>query len=157
MVLSPEQRFDVATGAILVALGVAVAAESLRLGLSGQFGPGPGFLPMFLGVALIGSGGVLSGRALVGGQGSSEVELPDRAGLRQVVLAIVALTVVAVAFEPLGFPLAAALLSFFAVAVLAGRDLVMSGAIALAMATGAYLIFDLTLGLRLPTGPLPLP
>src|SRR5688500_18481430 len=40
--------------AALIALGVGVAVESMSLGLWTRLGPGPGLLPLLLGVMLVG-------------------------------------------------------------------------------------------------------
>ena len=155
--LPPKQLLDAGTGAVLVAVGIAVSVESLRLGIAGQYGPGPGFLPAFLGVGLGVSGAILGGRALVTDVGSLEVEIPDRAALKQVVLANIGLLIAVLAFEPLGFPIATALLAFYCVIVLARRSVLVASVTAIAMAASSYLVFNLALGVGLPTGPLPLP
>lgn len=148
---------DVATGVVLALLGAWVAVQSLGLGLTDRFGPGPGFLPLFLGSGLVAGGVLMSGRALASGRASAAVELPEPSGLVQVAAALVGLILAALAFEALGFALTSAALTFFSVLFLAGRSPVRAAGVAIGAAALAYLIFDVALGLRLPTGPIPLP
>src|SRR5262245_57176168 len=53
------KRRDIASGLALALLGIFVALQARNLTYSDEFGPGPGLLPYWLGLILLGLGGCL--------------------------------------------------------------------------------------------------
>lgn len=142
---------DVLSGLVLVALGVYIIIEARGWNYMSEEGPGPGFFPLWYGIAMVVLSLLLVLRSAVGAGAGKPVEW---AGVRRALLAWVAFAVCVALMQPLGFVLSLALLTLFVMAGMYGRPLKMALAAAVGNAAGFYLVFVLALGLSLPVGPL---
>ena len=138
-------------GAVVLAVPVGIA--SWRFGLGTPVSPGPGFWPFLIAVTILGLGASLTLR-------------PDRAfgapsgeGSRWARLGIALATLVffVVALEPLGYPLATALLLVAQFRWVEGRSWRMAVSVAMSAAGVSFALFRVFLHVPLPAGVLPLP
>lgn len=142
---------DVVSGAVLAALGVYIVSEAWHWDYSTVDGPGPGFFPLWYGIAMV----VLSLLLMVRSGLSATAGKPvDWAGVGRALTVWVTFAVCVALMKPLGFLIALALLTLFVVAVMYGRPLTVALAVAVGNAVGFYLVFGLALQLDLPAGPL---
>lgn len=145
------------TGLLVVALGIFLAWQGTRLRIDGDFGPGPGFFPFWIGLALAAMGTAWSARLAFGtaAAGDSGEFLPPR-GARLVIGATIgALVAFMLLLRPLGFDLSmlALLLALF---FLVDRSHVVAKvAIALVASFGVHWVFETLLAVPLPNATLP--
>jgi putative tricarboxylic transport membrane protein len=142
---------DFWSGLALAALGAYIIVQAWHWEYLGDDGPGPGFFPLWQGVAMV----VLSGALVI--SSASRTPSADTAGVdwRRIGRALAvwaALAVSVAAFKLLGFVLSFAALTLFIVAVMFRRRLAVAAAVAASMAAGFYLLFPLALGVQLPVG-----
>jgi putative tricarboxylic transport membrane protein len=141
---------DVWSGGVLAALGSYVVVESAQWEYLGADGPGPGFFPMWYGIAIV----VLS-LVLVAGALKRRRRAPGPTPWREIgrALGVWSAFAVSAALLPLlGFMLSFALLTAFIMCVMYGRPL-RSGLAAGALGAAAfYLVFPFALEVTLPVG-----
>lgn len=148
----PTWAGDAAVGAALAAAGVILAVMSWPIPRGEIGNPGPGFLPLVLGSALVGLGIGCALRALRGRGDAVSVSLGDRKAM----VCVLALAGAALAFVPIGFlPTTTVFLAtlFYVLGEIPGWKAAAFGAIA---AAALWLAFDRALGVNLPAGLLPL-
>lgn len=151
MAQSKWMKGDVVSGAVLAALGAYIVSEAWRWDYSTAEGPGPGFFPLWYGVAMMLLSLVLVVRTAFSGAAGKSTDWGG-VGRALTVWAVFALAIALMKF--IGFLTALALLTLFVVAVLYGRPLKVALAAAIGNAAGFYLLFGLALQLNLPAGPL---
>ena len=144
---------DVISGGLLAGLGVFIVMQARNWTYSAPDGPGPGFFPIWYGVAMIALSLMLVARSLLRSP-REESEPVDRVGLVRGLGTWLAFAAAVGLLKPLGFVISFALLTFFIVAVVFRRPLAVAGATALAAAAAFYVTFPLALGVALPIGPL---
>jgi putative tricarboxylic transport membrane protein len=145
---------DLVSGAVLAGLGGYIVVQAWRWDYLGPDGPGPGFFPLWYGVAMIGLALVLMARS-ARRPPSAEASPRPPVDVRRVPRALVGWAAVAVCvglLKVLGFLLAFALLTFFVRAVMYRRPVVPALAVAVGAALGFYLVFPLALNVALPVG-----
>jgi putative tricarboxylic transport membrane protein len=140
---------DFWSGLALAALGAYTIVQAWQWEYLGDDGPGPGFFPLWYGIAMV----VLSAALVI----SSATRARSAGGVdwRRIgrALAIWAALAASVAcFKLLGFVLSFAALTLFIVAVMFRRRLAVAAAVAAAMSASFYLLFPLALGVQLPVG-----
>ena len=142
---------DVVSGGVLAGLGVFVVTQASRWDYLAPEGPGPGFFPLWYGLALI----ALS-LALMIGALRRRAAVPERrvnwGEVGRALFAWAGLTVAIGLLNVLGFLVSFALLAFFIVSIMYRRPLafgVVAGGLSAAV---FYLIFPLALNVALPTG-----
>jgi len=141
---------DLWSGIALALLGVYIVALAWRWDYMGPDGPGPGFFPLWYGLAIL----VLS--LLLVASHLRRAPLRDKPlDQRRIARALavwLALAVSVSLFGMLGFVLSLALLTYFVAAVMYRKPAWTAATVAAATAAGFYLVFDLALGLGLPSG-----
>ena len=142
---------DFWSGLAFAALGAYIVACAWQWEYLGADGPGPGFFPLWYGIAMLALSVFLVA--------SSRLQKPDAGAAaidwRETGRALVvwlALVVAIAAFKLIGFVLSFGLLCFFIVAVVYRRPLKVAALVALAGAAGSYLVFPFALGVALPLG-----
>src|SRR5438552_4399495 len=133
---------DFWSGLALAALGAYVVVQARGWDYLTEDGPGPGFFPLWYGIAILACSAWLA----VFGKGASADW--RGAGRALAVWAAVALSVAVVKF--VGFALSFGALAFFIVAVMYRRPPAIAALVALCAVAGFYLIFPLALGVALP-------
>ena len=141
---------DFWSGLALAGLGAYIIAEAAQWEYLGQDGPGPGFFPLWYGIAMVAlSLGLVASSVL---RQSGADERIDWGKASRALAAWVALALSVAALKLLGFLVAFAALVFFLVAVMYRRPLGVAATMAVASAAAFYVLFGLALGVPLPTG-----
>jgi putative tricarboxylic transport membrane protein len=145
---------------LLLVLGVLVLTDALTMDVDiAQRGPvGPKTVPVVVGAGLLVIAALLAVDVLRGGRGQAEtgedVDLSEPADWRTVLLLAGVFLGSAVLIEPLGFPIAGALLFWGAAFALGSRRIDRDPLIAAALSLVTYVVFNNLLGVPLPGGPL---
>lgn len=148
-----KKKTDAITAVVLLAFSAYIIIGSLNMKLSSEYGPGPGFFPLGLGMILA----ILSLGLLWDGINPRKKDKPspfkDPKRTLTAGLAILALVGYALLITKLGYLLTTFLLVLFLMGVVA-RDKVRTTLLtALGVTLLLYLIFQVGLDLNLPTGP----
>lgn len=140
---------DLWSGLALAALAGYIVVQAAGWEYIGPDGPGPGFFPLWYGVAMaVLSLALVASSALRGAQaGEERIDWP-KAG--RALAAWLAFAAAVAAAKLIGFIVAFAALTFFLVAVFYRRPLKVAAAVAVASAAGFYGLFSLALGVALP-------
>lgn len=144
-----RSRSDLISGIFVAAFGIYVTVSSSRLDYVSEYGPGPGFLPFWLGIGLLALAVYLALGNLV---------RPDREprqaeswrGVGRVLSGWSALMIAIFLLPWIGFSLTVALLTAFLTVALERRSQWTGAGVGLSLALGFYLIFVFALGLSLP-------
>ncbi|MGW0735760.1 tripartite tricarboxylate transporter TctB family protein [Streptomyces sp. NPDC002851] len=145
---------------LLLALGVLVLTDALTMDVDiAQRGPiGPKTVPIVVGIGLLVIAVLLAVDVLRGGRGEAEggedVDLSEPADWRTVLLLAGVFLGTAVLIDPLGFPVAGALLFWGAAYALGSRRIDRDPLIAAVLSLVTYVVFNNLLGVPLPGGPL---
>ena len=139
---------DFWSGLALGALGGYIIATASGWEYLGPEGPGPGFFPLWYGIAML----VLSGMLVItNARKKVIIEKPvDRAEIIRALGTWLAFAVSIAALKLVGFIIGFAALTFFIVAVMYRRRLRVAASVALAGAAAFYVLFPLALGVPLP-------
>jgi putative tricarboxylic transport membrane protein len=141
------RRSVLAGQAALVAVGAYVLAESFRLGLWNELGPGPGFFPCVLGGGLVLLSLVWFLQERAGVQAAPAPEASDTSQVRAVVLSLL---VLAAALPFIGFQLGVFVFLLYHLRLRARTSWVKSLVISLLGSVGVYYLFTLALRVSLP-------
>jgi putative tricarboxylic transport membrane protein len=145
------RRADKITGIIMLIFGVAVMEGGRRMPPSNTFGPGAGFLPFWLGVAMALLALLLFVNAVrEKSDAADRSPFPDTSALVSIGLTVVSLAVYNLLIEPLGFLISTVLLSGFLLRVVEGERWPATTLVAVGNAIGLYIIFQVLLGVGLP-------
>nr|WP_241265605.1 tripartite tricarboxylate transporter TctB family protein [Streptomyces boncukensis] len=155
-------RSELGVCALLLGVGALVLTDALTMdSVASTRGPvGPRTVPVVVGTALLVVAVALAVDVLRGGRGDAEggedVDLDEPGDWRTVALLVGVLLAFAALIEPLGFPLAGALLFWGAAFALGSRQhaLGRDPLIAAALSLVTYTVFNTLLGVPLPGGPL---
>lgn len=145
---------------LLLVLGVLVLTDALTMDVDiAQRGPvGPRTVPIAVGAGLLVIAALLAVDVLRGGRGQAEagedVDLSEPADWRTVALLTGVFLGAAVLINPLGFPIAGALLFWGAAYALGSRRFDRDPLIAAVLSLATYAVFNNLLGVPLPGGPL---
>lgn len=146
-----DKSSDLWAGLALAALGAYIVVQAARWEYTGPDGPGPGFFPLWYGIAIV----ILSLVLVAGGVRTrlkaARAPFPWQRA-RRAMLVWLAFAVSVALSSVLGFTLSFGLLCFFIVAAMYRRPLKVAAAVAVASALGFYLVFPLALGVSLPVG-----
>ncbi|MDH4151579.1 MAG: tripartite tricarboxylate transporter TctB family protein [Betaproteobacteria bacterium] len=150
---SIPNKGDVISGAVLAALGLYIISEARQWNFTGAEGPGPGFFPIWYGVAMVVLSLVLVAASVL--RPSVKAKAPvDWTGIGRALTVWAAFAVSIGLLKFIGFLTALALLTLFIVAVMYGKSWKLALTVAVGNAVGFYLVFPLALDLSLPVGPL---
>lgn len=134
---------------VVLVLGLAVVFFSSQLTYYSEFGPGPGFLPLWLGIGLIGSGAFLL-LDFLRKQVKAEAFFQPRT--KQCVVMFILIVIAFLLLPWLGFSIGFALLAGTAMRVMGKHSWIACGITVVALAVSIYFVFDQWLGIPLPTG-----
>jgi putative tricarboxylic transport membrane protein len=147
------RRGGIFVAALLAVIGVVFAWQASLLDFGGFDLPGPGFLPLVLGVVVFALSTLIAIEGFRGaGEGAGEGETVEL-GHRDVLIVFAAMAAVAALFEPLGAYLSLGLFGAVLLVVIARVSVplaVLSACIAMA---ACWYFFQVLLGLQLPRGP----
>jgi putative tricarboxylic transport membrane protein len=144
-------RGDIVSGSVLAALGIYIVIEARGWDYAGPDGPGPGFFPLWYGVAMIALALALVTQNLLAApdRGRKPVRWRD-VGRAFMVWAAFFVCVASLKF--LGFLLGFGLFVLFLVRVMYGRPWRAAIPVAAGAAAGFYFLFAVALDVRLPIG-----
>ncbi len=145
---------DLISGAALAAFGIYITVESTRFSYLSEEGPGPGFLPFWLGIAILSLASCL---IFINQRRPAPQKLdrtPSWSGETRALAGWLALMGAILLSPLLGFTVSLMLLTIFIIVALERKSLRSALAVALGLGAGFHLIFVVMLGLSLPTSPL---
>ena len=137
---------DFWSGLALAGLAAYIIVEASRWEYLGEDGPGPGFFPLWYGIAMA----ALSLALVISSALRSEPETVDWRGAGRAFALWLVLAVSVAALKLGGFVIAFAALTLFVVAVMYRRPVRVAAIVAVALAAGFYVLFPLMLGVNLP-------
>ncbi len=152
MAISNKREF--VTVLILAGFGTYVILEARRLPYVSEFGPGPGFFPLWIGIGIIVCSLIMLVAGCLRGGPAGEAENKSAAEIARALGAWAAFVVAIVLLPLLGFAISLGLLSLFLIIALDHRSPWAALGVAVVLASGFYLIFNVALGVALPVGPL---
>jgi putative tricarboxylic transport membrane protein len=147
------RRSDLVSGISVAAFGLYVTIESSRLAYVSEYGPGPGFLPLWLGIGLLILAVCLMVSHLVRPAAESGGKSASAVAMGRVLSGWLALMLAVFLLPRIGFSLSLALLTVFLIVALEHRSRWTAIGVGFGLALGFYLIFVFALGLSLPVGP----
>ena len=133
----------------VLALGIVVIFFSRQLPYHSDYGPGPGFLPTWIGYVLAACAVVVTAQELRT-TNNNETFFQPRTRMAVKVLIIIAITFLL--FRALGFSVGFGLFICAAMRLMGGHRWVTSGVAALGTAVSIHFLFGDWLGIPLPTG-----
>ena len=143
----------------LVALGLYVAIEARSLGLWTTLGPGPGLLPLILGIALLGLTAAWIVQTVAARRRGADEAADPHVGERldrPYSLGIVGgLILLAALMDLLGFQISMAVFLFVELIWLGRQKWWLAAVVALIGSVGTFVLFDRVLGVALPLSSLP--
>jgi len=148
-----SEKKELLSGICLGSFGVYVAFEALKLPYVSEFGPGPGFFPLWIGIGLTLLSLLLIVANLFGSAAPESSKSQSRTAIGRALVGWSGLMLAIGLLHWLGFGLSLALLAAFLVLVLEKRSPWVAISVALGLALGFHAIFVLALGLSLPAGP----
>ena len=137
---------DFWSGLALGGLGAYIIFQASRWEYLGADGPGPGFFPLWYGIAM----SALSVFLMVVSFKEKESERIEWSGARRAFATWAALAVCVALLKVAGFVVCFAALVFFIVRVMYRRPLPVAAITAAATTAGFYVVFPLALGVKLP-------
>jgi len=140
---------DFYSGLALAALATYIILRARQWEYLGPDGPGPGFFPLWYGIAMAALSGVLVVSSVWRERSTGGVEWKK---IGRALAVWFALVVSIAALKPLGFAASLAALTFFVAAVMYRRPPALAAALAVANAAAFYVLFALALGVPLPAG-----
>ena len=140
---------DFYSGLALAALATYIILRARQWEYLGPDGPGPGFFPLWYGIAMAALSGVLVVSSVWRERSTGGVEWGK---IGRALAVWFALAVSIAALKPLGFVVSLAALTFFIAAVMYRRPPALAAALAVANAAAFYVLFALALGVALPAG-----
>ncbi len=142
---------DVLSGSALAGLGVFILVNALQWNYIGPDGPGPGFFPLWYGIAMIALSLYLVVKSAVKPDPDARSPL-DWRGVGRALSTWAAFALCVALMEPLGFPVSFGLLAFFMVSPVMGKSVLAALLTAVGLSTGFWALFSLALGINLPMG-----
>lgn len=147
------KKSDLLAGLLLAGLGVFVIHQAVHLDYVNEYGPGPGFLPFWLGVGLLALASLLILASVFRHSGDREVASETWRPAGRVLVTWAGLAAAIALLDRLGFILSFAIFTFVLVLVMDRRSPLTAAAVAVGIGWGFYLIFAVALRVRLPVGP----
>jgi hypothetical protein len=137
---------DILAGAIFIGFGLAFAIGALAYPIGSPLNMGPGYVPLALGILLIGLGGLIIVKGFIAGEG----EPIGRVEWRAVVLVTASLLFFGITVRGLGVIASLLISTFLAALARSATSLREAVLIAAALTVVSVLIFIVALQLRLP-------
>jgi len=147
------KKADLITGIVLLMLSGYVIQEGLRMPESGTFGPGAGFLPFWVGVVLAILAVILFMTAWRRRETEKDIRspFPAKRALIAITGVLGGLAVYILLIEVLGYLVDTFLYVTFLMGIVEREKWQRSLMIAVATTAGLFIIFQLLLGIKLPS------
>ncbi len=140
---------DLLGGIVVLLLGVALVFFSRQLSYMSEYGPGPGFLPFWLGIGLVGCALFVILKNL---KKHTKADTFFKPRTKLAVKMLVMIIITFILFPVLGFSIGLALFTGFTMRLMGKHSLILCGISALLTAVGIHFIFGQLLYIPLPTG-----
>jgi putative tricarboxylic transport membrane protein len=142
---------DVLSGALLAALGIFILKTALQWTYMSPDGPGPGFFPLWYGIAMIALSLYLVIKSIAKPDpcALSDFNWP---GVGRALGTWVAFAVAVLAMDTIGFQASLGFLTFLMVWPILGKSLPVALATAILLPAGFWAVFSFALGINLPAG-----
>jgi len=151
MVISGKK--ELCSGICIGVFGIYVAIEAFKLPYVSEFGPGPGFFPLWIGIGLTLISLLLIVANLFASTAPENSERQSGTAVGRALVGWSGLMLAIGLLHWLGFGLSLALLAVFLILALERRSPWVAISVAFGLALGFHAIFVLALGLSLPAGP----
>lgn len=140
---------DLIGGAVALLFGLSIVFFSSQLPYSSEFGPGPGFLPFWLGIGIAGCA-VLVLMKILKQRNRTEVFFKPltRLGVQMLVMIVIAFLLL----PYLGFSVGLALFTAAAMKIIGKHSTLLCGLTAIGTAIGIHFVFGEWLSIPLPAG-----
>jgi putative tricarboxylic transport membrane protein len=146
-------KTEATAGTLVAAVGLVLLINARRLDYMVEEVPGPGFLPLWLGIGILACGTILALKALRPALAPApRIEWPERSGWIQIVVMIGGLGVGLYFLEPLGFLITASLFIAALMVSLGVRSWPKLIGVPILAAVVLHLVFVVWLGVPLPMG-----
>ena len=146
-------KTEATAGTLVAALGLLLLVNARRLEYMVEEVPGPGFLPLWLGIGILACGAILALKALRPARSHAQrIEWPERPGWVQIAVMIGGLGVGLYVLEPLGFLITASLFIAALMVSLGVRSWPKLIGVPILAAVVLHLVFVVWLGVPLPMG-----
>ena len=146
-------KAETVAGALVTAIGVLLLVYAYKLDYMVESVPGPGFLPLWLGIGIVLTGAILTAKALRPALVDSEpIQWPQPPGWIQIGVMLGALAIALLLLEPLGFLVTAMLFMAALVFSLGLKSWPLLIAVPIVSALVLHLVFVVWLGVPLPLG-----
>ena len=145
-------RTDQYSALLWLVVGVVVILQSQELDYMAEYGPGPGFLPFWLGIGFIIFGLALLTKATFSRKKDETIEIPTGHAIYQLLLVLAATVGLVMLAETIGFIICIGLLFFLILAFVERQGWKFSLIMGFGSALVTWIIFELGLDLRLPPG-----
>ena len=146
------RKGDFWAGLVLAGLGFYIVSQAWGWTYMGEDGPGPGFFPMWYGVAMALLSLLLVAGTVLKQDGGARGKTLRWGELRRALTCWLALAVCVALLKPIGFVLAFALLTWFIVAVMYRQSQRKAWALAIGGALLFHVLFVVVLDIQLPEG-----
>ncbi len=144
------------TALLAFALGAFLVWQGRRLRIEGDFGPGPGFFPFWIGIALVVLGGVWMAQLVLKPAGDAGAAfLPARDSRGRLAVVFAALVGFMLLLRPIGFNLAMLALLLVLFFAIDRKFVVAKITIAFAASFGVHWLFERKLNVPLPYASVP--
>ncbi len=147
-----KKRSNQILALVWLAVAVVIFIGSKDLKYMDDYGPGPGFLPFWLGIGFIVLGFVLLVQVTLSHKETEDVSLPSKHAAWQMFLLMVGFFGFAFICEKVGFMVCVGLLFVFLLVFVERRGWKFSLAISLIFTFAFWAVFELGLQMRLPPG-----
>jgi putative tricarboxylic transport membrane protein len=137
---------DFWSGLALGGLGAYIIVQAARWEYLGSDGPGPGFFPLWYGIAIA----ALSLALIISSLRSKYLERVEWGGASRALATWAVFAACVGLLKVVGFFVSLGALTFFIVAVMYRRPLRIAAAVTAASAVAFYVVFPLALGVELP-------
>ncbi|MBI4525600.1 MAG: tripartite tricarboxylate transporter TctB family protein [Deltaproteobacteria bacterium] len=147
-------KSNLVVGVLLAGFGILVSYESGELPYLSEFGPGPGFLPFWLGIGVSLLAFLLAFSGFFGFASEEKDGYPKTwLGTRRALIGWSGL-MIAIALLPwAGFNVSLALLTGLLIYIFEQRSAWIAGSVAFCLTLGFHVVFVYALGVALPVGP----
>jgi hypothetical protein len=146
-------KAEAAAGAVVLAIGAAMLFESMKFAYVVEGVPGPGFLPRWIAIGIVGTGLLLTVKGICLRPGAQEaIPWPDAGGWARVALMLGGLAVSLLLLNWLGFVLTTMLFMTVVIFGLGVRSWRILAMIPILAAAGLYILFAVLLSVPLPKG-----
>jgi putative tricarboxylic transport membrane protein len=146
------QRANQLFALLWIVTGVVILVQSWDLNYVGEYGPGPGFLPLWMGIGITVLGLALLAQLTFSRKEREGVSLPNKHAAWQMFLVMFGFFAFVFFADKIGFLLGIGLMFFFILTAVERKEWKFSLAIAIGMTLLFWAIFELGLELRLPMG-----